>query len=96
MIVWILYDVENDKSRNKIAKICKQKGLYRVQLSVFLGTLEKSEVDELTLMIVPLINESIDKVYIFTMSQKDLKNCQMLGQAFDKKLVTDNVKSLFL
>lgn len=96
MIVWVLYDVENDKNRNKIAKICKQKGLYRVQLSAFVGTIERSDMDELSLMIEPLIDESIDKVYIFTMSQQDLKKCKMLGQAFDKKLITDEIKSLFL
>jgi CRISPR-associated protein Cas2 len=35
MIAWVLYDIEKDKIRNKVAKLCKQAGLYRVQFSVF-------------------------------------------------------------
>lgn len=94
MIVWILYDIENDKVRNKIAKLCKQAGLYRVQLSVFVGTLEKSEKDALQLQIRDLINEEKDKVYVFTMSKDELRECVFLGQAFDKKLITDEVMAL--
>jgi len=39
MIAWVMYDIEIDKSRTKVAKLCKQAGLYRVQFSVFLGTI---------------------------------------------------------
>lgn len=95
MIVWVLYDIENDKSRTKIAKICKQAGLYRVQYSCFLGTLEANQKDTLTLQIEALIDEEVDKVYIFPMNQTELKQAALLGQAFDKDLVNDQVRALF-
>lgn len=96
MIAWVLYDIENDKARTKVAKLCKQAGLYRVQYSVFLGTIDKNMKDNLQLQIEALIDENKDSVYIFPMSKNELQDTVLLGQAFDKKLVTDEIKALFL
>ena len=96
MIAWVLYDIQNDKARTKVAKICKQSGLYRVQFSVFLGTVDKNMKDSLQLQIEELINEETDSVYIFPMSKNVLQETVLLGQAFDKKMVSDEVKALFL
>jgi CRISPR-associated protein Cas2 len=95
MIVWVLYDIKEDRARTKISKICKKTGLYRVQYSVFLGTLEANTRDTLKLQIEELMNEETDSVYIFPMSKNELQLTVLLGQAFDKKLVTDDVKALF-
>lgn len=95
-LVWIIYDITQDKIRNKIAKICKDKGLYRVQKSAFLGTLNKNQIDELTIMCEDIINSDEDSVYIFPMCEDDFKKVKLLGQAFDKTLVTDEVKALFI
>ena len=95
MIVWVLYDIEDNKARTKIAKACKQAGLYRVQYSVFLGTLTSHGKDSLTLQVEELMDEEKDKVYIFPMSKDELRQTELLGQAFDKKLVTDEIKALF-
>lgn len=96
MIVWVLYDIKKDKPRNKVAKFCKQAGLYRVQKSVFLGTLEDNDKDTLELQIDEWMDPETDSVYIFPMSKNELKQTVLMGQAFDKKLVTDEVKALFL
>ncbi len=95
MIVWVLYDISEDKARTKIAKHCKQSGLYRVQYSVFLGTLNANERDSLQLEIEELMNPETDSVYIFPMNKSELQQCALLGQAFDKKLVTDKIQALF-
>lgn len=95
MIIWILYDIENDRARDKVAKACKQAGLHRVQYSCFLGTLDAHEKDTLELRLKDLIEETTDKVYIFPMSKGELKDTVLLGQAFDKKMVTDEVLALF-
>ncbi|MCB9346192.1 MAG: CRISPR-associated endonuclease Cas2 [Lewinellaceae bacterium] len=96
MICWVLYDIENDRARTRAAKCCKQSGLYRVQLSVFLGEVENSEKDSLQLQLEALINPDKDKVYIFSMSRDELRQTVLLGQAFDKKLVSGQVKALFI
>ena len=95
MIIWVMYDIRNDKVRSKVAKFCKQAGLYRVQYSVFLGTLEANDKDSLELQIEEIIDETKDSVYIFPMSKNELQQTSLMGQAFDKKLVTDQVKALF-
>lgn len=95
MITWVLYDIHDDRSRSRVSKICKQAGLYRVQFSCFLGTLDKSELDTLSLQIEPYVNSNVDKVYILPMSRNELKATVLLGQAFDKKLITDEVRALF-
>lgn len=95
MVIWVLYDIKKDKSRSRVAKACKQAGLYRVQYSCFLGTLNAEQKDVLQLQIEEWINKEKDKVYIFRMNRDQLKDCRMLGQAFDQKLITDEVKSLF-
>jgi CRISPR-associated protein Cas2 len=95
MIIWTLYDIKKDRARTKVAKLCKLAGLYRVQYSVFLGSLDENEKDSLNLQIEELIDEETDSVYIFPMSKNELRQTVLLGQAFDKKLVSDEVKAMF-
>lgn len=95
MICWVMYDIKKNRTRNKVVKACKTSGLYRVQKSVFLGSLEENEKDTLHLMIKDLVDEENDSVYIFPMNKSELKQTALLGQAFDKKLITDEVKALF-
>lgn len=95
MIIWVMYDIKKDKARNKIAKICKQTGLYRVQYSVFLGQISANSKDSLWIQIEELIDEESDSVYIFPMSKNELQDTILLGQAFDKDMVTDEIKALF-
>lgn len=95
MICWVLYDIKKNKQRNKVVKACKHAGLYRVQKSVFLGTLEENEKDTLELEIKEIIDGITDSVYIFPMSKNELCQTSLLGQAFDKRLVTNEVKALF-
>jgi CRISPR-associated protein Cas2 len=91
-----MYDIKNDSIRTKISRACEQAGLYRVQYSVFLGSIEANEKDTLQLQIEDLMNKHEDSVYIFPMSKDELKATILLGQAFDKKLITDEIRSLFL
>lgn len=96
MIRWVLYDIGEDRARNRVAKTCLRAGLYRVQYSVFLGSLSPTEFDELRLAVEDEVDPDRDKVYLFTMSKRALQSTVLLGQAFDKKLVTDQVRALFL
>jgi len=94
-LLWVIYDIQKNKSRTKIAKATLEAGLYRVQKSVFLGSINKTMLDELVLRISDLIDEEKDSVYIFPMCEADFKKTKLLGQAFDKDMVTDEVKALF-
>jgi len=96
MIIWVLYDIKKDKSRTKVSKLCERSGLYRVQYSVFLGTMDENDKDTLQLQIEELIDEETDSVYIFPMNKTELRQTALLGQAFDKDLITDEIRQIFL
>lgn len=96
MLTWVLYDITDDRRRTKAAKACLQLGLYRVQKSVFLGTLGDSELDELVVRLEALVDAGRDSVYAFPMCRTDFAKVVLLGQAFDEKLVTDGLRTLLL
>jgi CRISPR-associated protein Cas2 len=95
MLIWVIYDIELNRTRNHIARKCKDVGLYRVQKSVFLGEVEDNQLDELKLVLGDMINKEKDSVYVFPMSRVELNKAGLLGQAFDKELVTDEIISKF-
>ena len=95
ILVWILYDISNNKVRTKVSKECKKAGLIRVQKSIFLGKLKWNRFDELSEMFDELIDDDLDKVYLFPFCQDDFKQIKVLGQGFDKKLVNDEILSKF-
>ncbi|RKX94366.1 MAG: CRISPR-associated endonuclease Cas2 [Spirochaetes bacterium] len=95
MLTWVIYDITDNKIRAKVAKACKGYGLYRVQKSAFLGNLNRNEIDELSIQCQDIMDEGVDSVYIFPMCDEDFKKVKLLGQAFDKRLVSDEVIAKF-
>lgn len=91
----MVYDVSATPKRTKIAKACKEAGLYRVQKSVFLGNLERSQMESLALQCKELMTLEKDSLYMFPMCDEDFKKVTLLGQAFDKELVSDEVLAKF-
>jgi CRISPR-associated protein Cas2 len=96
MLTWVIYDIVKDKSRTRVAKFCKEYGLYRVQKSCFLGDLNKNEVDELGLKCKNLIDLDTDAVYLFPVCEDDFRKIRLLGNSFDTQLVSGKLQSLFL
>ncbi len=95
MMLWVIYDIVETKKRNKVSKACKGYGLYRVQKSAFLGNLNRNEIDELSLRCDDVIDKNVDSVYIFPMCEDDFKKVKLLGQAFDRELISDEVIAKF-
>ena len=94
-MVWVVYDITDNSIRSKVARICLDKGLYRVQKSVFLGTLNSNERDSLAIECEEIIDLDVDSVYVFPMDDESFKKVKLLGQAFDKELVSDEVLTKF-
>ncbi len=95
VLVWIIYDIADDKVRTKVAKACKKYGLIRVQKSVFLGKLKPSRFDELAEKCASMLNEDVDSVYLFPFCQEDFRQVKVMGQGFDRKLVNDEMLAKF-
>jgi len=87
--------MSNDKIRSKVSKTCLNYGLYRVQKSVFLGEVESNSLDELKILLEDTIDMDIDSVYVFPMSKDELNKAGLIGQAFDKELLSDEIVSKF-
>ena len=66
-----------------------------MQKSVFLGTLNANERDSLALECEEAIDPDVDSVYVFPMDDESFKKVKLLGQAFDKELVSDEVLTKF-
>ena len=96
MIVWVLYDIRDDRARTRTARHCRRAGLYRVQYSVFVGEITTDDRDTLQQDLEDEINPDHDKVYLFSLARRDLDRAILLGQAFDRNLVSDRLRALFL
>ncbi len=96
MLTWVMYDIPKTKTRTKVAKFCEEAGIYRVQYSIFLGDLNRAQRRELQSKIEDIYDEQKDSIYIFPMCNEDFEKCVLLGKAFDKDLIADEIKALFL
>lgn len=96
MLYWVMYDISDNKIRNRAIKACKNKGLYRVQKSIFLGELNKNDKDELKIIMEKLIDEATDSIYIFPTNNQYIYDTDIIGNGFDRKLVTNEVVSKFI
>ena len=95
LLVWVIYDISDDNVRNAVANRCKGYGLYRVQKSAFLGTLNSNQQDSLVIECRDLI-EITDSVYVFPMCDKCFKRIELLGKDFDLDLVRDKLGVMFV
>ena len=87
MLVWVIYDISENRFRSRVAKICKNYGLFRVQKSAFLGDLNRNEFDSLALECEATIEES-DSVYVFPMCEDCFDKIKLIGAGFDREMVS--------
>jgi len=62
--VILIYDIADDRLRNKIADVCQDYGLDRVQFSAFQGQLSRSHQQELIAKIRKILREAVGKVQL--------------------------------
>ena len=86
MLVWVIYDISDNRIRSLVAKLCKNYGLFRVQKSAFLGDLNRNESDSLALECEAAIDES-DSVYVFPMCEDCFEKIRLIGAGFDREMV---------
>ncbi|MGQ9667691.1 MAG: CRISPR-associated endonuclease Cas2 [Anaerolineae bacterium] len=61
----IVYDIPDDRLRAKVADICLDYGLERIQYSAFAGSLQPSHIDELLLKIKKRAAKKAANIQIF-------------------------------
>lgn len=66
MLRLLIYDIEPDRVRTKIAKACGDYGLERIQYSAFWGELSDNRCEELMLKCRELLEDEPGRVHIFS------------------------------
>lgn len=64
MIHLLIYDIESDRIRTKVARACQEQGMERVQFSAFWGELTENECEELLLECQDLIGDEPARIHI--------------------------------
>jgi len=72
MLTWVMYDIPKDKIRNKIAEVCKDYGLERIQWSAFSGGLSSNRREELHLKFIKTLKNKEGNIQIFPICSKDI------------------------
>lgn len=97
MVYFIMYDIENDKVRNLIAKYLKKNGCTRVQRSVFLASSNREKFNEIhqTLKQVQEFYDNSDSIIVVPVTPDSLRTMKLIGQNISIDLALGNNNTLF-
>ncbi len=70
---YVLYDIPDDAVRTKVAEVCKDYGLKRIQFSAFCGTLTSNRREELFLRLSDVLGEQAGKILLQPVCDKDIR-----------------------
>ena len=76
----LIYDVEEDRVRTRVADICLDYGLERIQFSAFFGRLNRNRRQELCLRVQAEIGNRSARVRVIPVCEDDLKDVWMFDQ----------------
>ncbi len=71
MKILLLYDIPHDGTRTKVADICLDYGLDRIQYSAFLGDLHRVHQEELMRKLGKRLGRRPGKIQLFPLCAKD-------------------------
>lgn len=95
----VMYDIQDDKLRMQLTKILEQKGLVRIQMSVFIGLIERNILKILEEEIENKIKRKCvlsDKLLILQVSQEALEKAHWFGENHEIiDEIIGNVNELF-
>lgn len=97
MLYFILYDIENNKVRNQIAKYLIKNGCLRVQKSVFFAESERVLFDQIhkDLKTIQELYDNKDSIFFIPVSTDQLRSMKIVGQSIDFELITGSKTTLF-
>jgi len=81
MLTLVVYDIEEDRIRNKVAELCKDYGLVRIQYSGFVGRLNHHKRSELCRRLRRLLGRSPGNIQIWPICDKDVELRQEIDVA---------------
>jgi CRISPR-associated protein Cas2 len=76
----LIYDIEEDRLRTRVADICLDYGLERIQFSAFFGRLNRNRRQELSLRVQAEIDDRSARVRVIPVCEDDLKDMWVFEQ----------------
>ena len=70
----LLYDIPDNKIRAKVADICLDYGLERIQYSTFLGDLSRNRQEEILQKMRRRVGQACANVQLFPICERDLRS----------------------
>ena len=67
----LIYDIQHDGTRTKIADMCLDYGLDRIQYSAFVGYLSRNHAEELMLEIDRILDHQRGNIQLIQVTDKD-------------------------
>ena len=77
----VVYDISDDGKRTKVADVCLDYGLDRIQYSAFLGSLSTNHQQELMLKLKKVLGRKAGNIQLFPLCAKDWKCRQIIENA---------------
>jgi len=74
----LVYDISHDRTRTRVADLCLDYGLDRIQYSAFTGTLSRNHQEELMLAIKRLLGRWGGNVQLYPLCAKDWSTRQVI------------------
>lgn len=75
----LIYDISNDQARTKVADLCLDYGLERIQYSAFWGNLPRTLQEELLLKIGRVLRGKAADIRLIPICERDLQQCKQLS-----------------
>jgi len=76
----VIYDITDDDIRNKVAEICKNYGLKRIQKSAFIGNLTSTKRKELKAELEKTLGNKKGNIQIYTLCRHCYAERISIGQ----------------
>ena len=76
----VIYDIPDDRKRTKIADVCLDYGLDRIQFSAFLGWLLPTQQEELFLKLKKTLGKKSGNIQLFNICLADWRRRKVIEQ----------------
>lgn len=76
----LIYDIPDDRARTKIADVCLDYGLLRIQFSAFMGELSRTHQEELMLQIKRRLGRKPGNVQLFPLDEHTYSRRKIIDQ----------------
>jgi CRISPR-associated protein Cas2 len=74
----VVYDISDDKKRTRVADVCLDYGLDRIQYSAFLGSLSSGCQEELMMKLKKVLGRAAGNIQLFPLCARDWQGRLMI------------------